>query len=130
MAQEGNLLIMKKLLNSICLLIYVFTINCYADQKSDEIEHLINYVATSGCDFERNGTSHTPTEAVEHIKKKYNYFKDKINSAEDFIKFSATQSTMTKRKYKIHCPDKDVVESELWLLSELERFRIKNNSKK
>jgi len=90
-----------------------------------EIEHLLNFVSESGCSFIRNGTQHTPTEAVEHIDKKYQYFKDRIDSAEKFIELSATQSTITKKKYTIKCPGKEMVESQRWLLEELKNFRNK-----
>jgi hypothetical protein len=50
---------------------------------STEIQHLIDFVSHSGCDFVRNGKSHDPQEAVVHIQKKYRYFSDKIDSAEN-----------------------------------------------
>ena len=36
-----------------------------------EIRSLIEAVGASGCDFERNGTSHSATEAAEHLTLKY-----------------------------------------------------------
>jgi hypothetical protein len=64
-------------------------------------------------------------ENKEFINKKYNYYKDDIHSAEDFIKYSATQSTITKKKYTIHCVDLPIEYSRDWLLEELSRYRIK-----
>ena len=88
-----------------------------------EINHLIEYVAKSGCTFIRNGKAYTSAEAVAHIKKKYAYFKDAIDSAEKFIEFSATRSTLTGKAYTIKCPGKEVVKSRKWLLEELRGFR-------
>jgi len=88
-----------------------------------EIRHLTRFVAESGCNFIRNGKTHTPAQAVEHIDKKYTYFKVDIDSAEKFIELSATQSTLTGKKYTIKCPGQDAVESREWLLEELRAFR-------
>ena len=88
-----------------------------------EILHLTRFVAESGCNFIRNNKTHTPAQAVEHIDKKYTYFKADIDSAEKFIELSATQSTLTGRKYTIKCPGQDAVESREWLLEELRAFR-------
>jgi len=90
-----------------------------------EIQHLIKFVSESGCTFIRNGNEHTPKDAVEHIKKKYEYYKDKIDSAEKFIELSATQSTLTKKKYMIKCPGEEVMENQKWLLKELNNLRGK-----
>ncbi len=88
-----------------------------------EIKHLIKCVSDSGCTFIRNGNAYSPAEAVAHINKKYAYFEADIDSAEKFIELSATQSTLTGKKYTIKCPGKDVVESRNWLLEELQAFR-------
>lgn len=59
-----------------------------------EIAHLLNFVSNTTCQYERNGTLHDGVEAQKHIKNKYHYYLDKINSAEEFIRYSATKSTM------------------------------------
>lgn len=89
----------------------------------DEIKHLLNYVQSTQCIYERNGDMHSGEEAVEHIEKKYAYFSDDIESAEDFIKYAATKSTFSGKHYKIHCEDKTSMSSSEWLLSELARYR-------
>ena len=91
---------------------------------TDEINHLLNFVSSSSCNFERNGSTHPAAKAVEHIKKKYDYYEDDIVSAEDFIKYSATKSTMSGKQYQIHCEGKKTITSKAWLLTELERFRL------
>ncbi|TKB43047.1 hypothetical protein E8M12_16115 [Thalassotalea mangrovi] len=97
-------------------------------QTSDEIQHLLKYVGDSGCKYERNGEFHQGQEAVEHIQKKYDYFADDIETAEDFIEKSATQSLISKKKYMIHCPNQDAVPSGEWLLEELDRYREQQSS--
>ena len=98
-----------------------------------EVNHLINFVKTSDCVLNRNGTDHSGEKSVAHIQKKYNYFRKKIKSTEDFIEYSATKSTMSGKYYTVTCPSQKAVRSQDWLLKELERFRstisVKTGSK-
>ena len=97
-----------------------------ADYKT-EIAHLLEYVKTTECKYIRNGDSHNGTEAASHIKKKYNYYTEDISSAEDFIRLSATKSTMSGSKYYIKCPGSPEVASGQWLLKELDNYRKKES---
>ena len=92
-----------------------------ADMQA-EINHLLNYVENSQCTFIRNGSDHSGPDAKEHIVKKYNYFKDRIHSAEQFIEYSATQSTMSGKKYKVVCDGKEYLTAH-WLNDELKNYR-------
>ena len=65
---------------------------------SKEINHLLNFVSTSPCKFERNGSIHLASKAVDHIKKKYNYYEDDIKSAEDFINLEKAVGGVLKRR--------------------------------
>jgi len=94
----------------------------FADTEK-EIDHLLDFVARTPCTYERNGTLHNGQEARDHINRKYEYYKKKINTAEDFIRYSATESKLSGRKYKIHCPNSGVMNAGDWLLHELEVFR-------
>ena len=89
----------------------------------DEINHLLKYVESTQCQYERNGEMHNGVEAVEHINRKYDYFKKKIDSSEDFIKYSATRSKLSGNYYMIHCDGQGPVRSQDWLLQELRRYR-------
>ncbi len=91
-----------------------------------EIEHLLDYVAESGCEFYRNGTWHKDTKAArEHMELKYNYFskRGKINSAEDFIEWAGTKSEISGKPYMVRCGDGSPVPASQWLSEELERYR-------
>jgi hypothetical protein len=104
------------------VLLSAFSLNVLASTQ-DEINHLLSFVASTECSYERNGTMHSGKEAVEHITKKYTYYSDDIESTEDFIKYSATKSNMSGKYYKIHCADKAVIKSQNWLLNELKAYR-------
>ncbi len=98
----------------------------FANEMQNEIEHLLNYVENTQCKLERNGDLHSGKYGVKHIKRKYNYFKDKIDSAEKFIELSATKSTMSGKYYMIHCPGKKQQRTQGWLMRELDNYRKKN----
>ncbi len=93
------------------------------DKLHNEINHLLNYVKTTKCVYIRNGDKHDGPDAMNHIKLKYDYFEDDIHTTEDFIRLSATKSTMSGSRYHIKCPGKPEVESGLWLLEELAQYR-------
>jgi hypothetical protein len=94
-----------------------------AADTQQEIDHLLDFVANTTCQYDRNGTIHTGQEARNHINRKYEYYKKKVKTAEDFIKYSATKSTFSGRRYKIRCPDAEVINASDWLLDELQAFR-------
>jgi len=91
-----------------------------------EIEHLLNFVKNSPCTFNRNGSKHPGKKSVGHIQRKYDYFKDDIKTSEDFIKYSATKSTMSGKYYTVSCPENTTIKAKDWLLNELELFRKRN----
>ena len=91
-----------------------------ADRKSTEtvdetIRYLIDYVAKSNCTFLRNGDPHVGKEAAAHFQSKYDYFKDKIKTPEDFIQKAATQSMLTGQPYLIKTPDGRTIPCAQWL---------------
>ena len=92
------------MLKKLLLLISLLALPAFADSTA-EINHLLNYVKTTECKYIRNGSvAHVVWMLLAHIKNKYDYFKDEIKSAEDFIRLSATKSTMSGSKYYILCP--------------------------
>ena len=95
-------------------------------QVDAEIDHLLQYIRSSGCMFIRNGKEHDPKATVQHIMVKYNYFKKEIESAERFIELCASKSTVTHTSYKISCAGQPQSESKAWLLQELSNFRKRN----
>ena len=98
-----------------------------AEDKA-QIEHLLSFISSSPCKFMRNGSWYEASEAADHIRKKYNYVLSKglIESAEDFIKYSATKSSISGKKYRVQCSNSPEIDSSEWLLTELGAFRAIN----
>lgn len=93
-------------------------------EPEQEIEHLLQFIEHSGCTFIRNNDSYAGAQARAHIQKKYNYIKKRKNqvSAEEFIKYAASQSSLSKKVYMVNCGTKTMT-SESWLVGELEQYR-------
>ena len=94
-------------------------------RQLSEVKHLLDFIKNSGCIINRNGTDHPADKGISHIETKYDYFRDDINSTEDFIELSATKSTMSGDYYTVTCPGENTIRTQDWLLTELKSFRSK-----
>jgi hypothetical protein len=96
--------------------------------QKQEIDHLLSFVQQSSCRINRNGKFYDASEAVSHIRKKYAYFRDEIQTTEQFIELSATKSTMSGKYYMVQCDGSEQVRTKDWLLSELASYRDNGNN--
>lgn len=88
----------------------------------EEINHLLQFIENSGCTFDRNGRLYTSDKAREHIEHKYNYVKSRVDSAESFISYTASASSISKQPYHVICDDQRIA-SKVWLETELDHYR-------
>lgn len=103
----------------------------YADVPPEtryEVDHLIEFVSNTPCQIDRNWTNHSGTEAIVHIQQKYDYFKDNIQTTEQFIEYSAAKSTMTGRDYLLKCKGQRSIKTRDWLKQELQKYRAQRDS--
>ena len=119
-----KLLVTPKLL-IVCVLASTSAYADVTENQLKEVVHLLDFIKKSDCIINRNGTDHTAEKGVVHIENKYKYFKDKIKRTEDFIKYSATKSTMSGKYYTVTCPEKEMIKTQDWLLTELKTHRSK-----
>jgi hypothetical protein len=101
-----------------------------SSESKKEIEHLKQYINNSACVFTRNGVSYKGSEAVLHIIRKEEYFKDKIFTAEDFVRLAATKSEVSGKNYTVSCIQGGVENLGEWFLKELIYYRAQKNSNK
>ena len=88
------------------------------------IETLIQRVANfKSMKFMRNGEEHDAAEAAKHLRDKYDYFKEKIVTAEDFIRLCGTRSEVTRRPYKVRIADSAPRNASDFLNEELRKVR-------
>lgn len=118
-------------IKSFFLLWLLFTNTMYSGIDKNqhmEIDFLISYVHDSKCTFNRNGIKYKGSEAVTHIKRKYDYFKNEIKTTKDFIRLAATKSEISGRNYTVKCKNSELQELGKWLLKALSTLR-KNRPK-
>jgi hypothetical protein len=117
---------MKHLVSSVLIALALSATAAEPDAVAKrEIEHLIGYLAASGCQFNRNGTWHTPSRAVSHLRRKYEYLLDRklVPTAESFIENAASASSSSGKPYVVRCSGNPDVQSGPWFRAELARFR-------
>jgi len=89
---------------------------------TDEIDSLLAFVERQPVEFIRNGTAHTPAEAVSHMQLKRRRAGDRIKTAEDFIRYCGTKSSFTGSPYRLRYPDGTIREAGPVLTAELKRL--------
>jgi len=94
-----------------------------AESLHESIDFLLAYVANSNATFIRNGSEHTPIEAVDHIKAKYAHFKDQIKTPEDFIRLCASKSLLSGKPYLVRPLNGKEMRLDAWLEEALKIHR-------
>ena len=88
-----------------------------------KIEALIAAVeAMPDAKFIRNGTAHDAAAAADHLRLKWRNGGRRIATARDFIRYCATESSLTGRKYRIRFADGREVDSADFFNAELARI--------
>ena len=88
----------------------------------EEVAHLLSFIEESDCSFIRNGKEYDSVEARAHISKKYEYVKKRISSAEQFITYAASKSSITGTPYQVSCGEATMPSSQ-WLEEALQHYR-------
>ena len=94
-------------------------------RSRQEIAHLLDFVAESGCQFNRNGSWHDSKAARDHLQDKYDYLQRRklVPDTRAFIERAASESSFTHRAYQVRCGNGQPLTSAQWLNAELERYR-------
>ena len=94
-------------------------------RSRQEIAHLLDFVADSGCQFNRNGSWHDSKAARNHLQEKYDYLKHRklVPDTKTFIERAATESSFSHKAYQVRCGNGQTMTSAQWLNTELARYR-------
>lgn len=96
-------------------------------QSSENIEpaiqFLLTHVTDSGLTFIRNSGRHDAADAAEHMNSKYEYFRRKIKTPEDFIKRCASKSLLSGKPYLVVLDNGEEERTDAWLLRALTVYR-------
>lgn len=91
--------------------------------ETAKIEALIAAVeAAPDAVFIRNGSEHKAAEAADHLRLKWRHAGDRIRTARDFIRYCATKSSLTGRRYRIRFADGNEIDAALYFETELKRI--------
>jgi hypothetical protein len=89
----------------------------------EDIQYLLDAIERSGCEFYRNGSWYAAAEARSHLASKYREVdkRQPVRSAQDFIDWVGTRSSMSGEPYRVRCPGSGAMTSAEWFQRALER---------
>lgn len=90
--------------------------------EEQKIERLYQEILNSNAIFIRNGVEYNASKAVTHLKLKKSNVGDRIKTAEQFIDYLATKSSMTGIKYYVKLPGGNKIPSGQWLHARLDEI--------
>jgi hypothetical protein len=107
------------------LLCLPFVVQAAPSEKTKaEITGLMNNLAQSGCQFQRNGDWYDAMQARAHLQRKYEYLlkKGMVDSSEQFIQRAASKSSVSGKPYRVKCGPLEL-DSAVWFGTQLQRLR-------
>ena len=100
-----------------------------AETTDDEIDFLLETVATSNCTFIRNGKEHNAADASDHLAMKRRRGKRYFDTTEEFIENLASKSSWTGKPYQIRCGDDEAVPAGIWFTALIDERRAAISSR-
>jgi hypothetical protein len=116
---------MKNISVVLMVLLSLVAACAYAQDFSEtaKIQYLIASVeALEGGKFIRNGREYNARAASDHLRLKLKVAGNKVKTAEDFIKFCASKSSITGEPYLMRFADGTTVKSEVFFKNKLKTF--------
>ena len=100
-----------------------------SEKAKAEITGLMDNLANSGCQFQRNGDWHEAGEARAHLQRKYDYLlkKNLVDTSERFIQRAASKSSVSGKPYRVKCGALEL-DSAVWFDMQLQRLRKAGNA--
>ena len=93
------------------------------DVEQRKIQYLISAIADlNDARFVRNGSEYDAQQAAEHLRSKLRYAGNRIRTAEDFILYCATGSSMSGEKYQIKFSDGRMIDASVFLREKLDTY--------
>lgn len=91
-------------------------------REKQRIDALIAAVEKSGLIFIRNGSEHSAADAASHMRLKFNNAGNRISTAEQFIDYLASKSSITGSPYFLKFPDGRTEKAGIWLHRKLKEL--------
>ncbi len=104
---------------AILFLLAAIAISYGAMSEKQKIGALLDAVEKSNITFIRNGSEHKPAEARAHLERKLTKAGGEVKTAEDFIRYIASGSSMSGKPYLVRLGNGRVVSAADWLRARL-----------
>jgi hypothetical protein len=96
-------------------------------REQARIDFLIHEVeAARGMTFIRNGSEYDGAAGAKHLRMKLDFAGDRVKTAEDFVKYCASESSMSHRKYQVRTADGKTTEAAAYFYAKLREFDEKH----
>jgi hypothetical protein len=96
-------------------------------REQARIDFLIHGVETaSGVKFVRNGSEYDGVAGAKHLRMKLGYAGERVKTAEDFVKYCASESSFTHQPYKIRVADGTTTDAASYFRAKLREFDEKH----
>jgi len=91
--------------------------------EAAKIRYLIESVETlQGATFIRNGGEYDAAKAADHLRLKLKRAGDRVKTAEDFIRFCGSKSSVSGKAYRIRFSDGTTLDTETFFRKRLQAF--------
>jgi hypothetical protein len=91
--------------------------------ERSRIAYLIDSIAAlHDARFIRNGSEYDSAQAADHLRLKLRHAGSRVSTAEDFIVYCATRSSMSGEKYRIRFSDGRIVDTAEFLRGKLAAY--------
>ena len=96
-------------------------------REQARIDFLIHGVETAtNVKFVRNGSEYDGVAGAKHLRMKLGYAGERVKTAEDFVKYCASESSFTHQKYKIRAADGTTSDAATYFQARLREFDEKH----
>jgi hypothetical protein len=96
-------------------------------REQARIDFLLHAVETAtNVKFVRNGSEYDGVAGAKHLRMKLGYAGDRVKTAEDFVKYCASESSFTHQKYKIRAADGTTTDASSYFHAKLREFDEKH----
>jgi hypothetical protein len=116
---------MKRYLLWLLLLMFLAAGSALAQDSGEaaKIRYLIESVETlQGATFIRNGDEYDAKKAADHLRLKLKRAGERVKTAEDFIRFCGSKSSVSGKAYRIRFSDGTTLDTETFFRKRLKAF--------
>jgi hypothetical protein len=107
----------------LCLMIFPMLLLARDAREQQRINYLIESLSSlRGAVFIRNASDYHATTARDHLRRKLDVAGERVKTAEDFIKYCASESSMTHQRYTIRFADGRVTDTASYFHNKLKEF--------